>query len=116
MKVSFEGFNEKVLSFYNSSTAPVEVASVVKMGDSGTAAKCSAGDALCGYCISASDDFAAVQVGGFVTLPYTGTTAPTVGYTIMVADGTEGVKLATTGKDYLVLEVDTVAKTVGFIL
>lgn len=115
MKVSFEGFDEKVLSFVSDSTTKPAKGKTVKMAGNGKVSGCSAGDDFIGAAIAADDNFAAVQVGGYIKLPYTGT-APTVGYGILVADSAGGVKGAESGKSYLIIDVDTTAKTVGFIL
>ena len=49
-------------------------------------------------------------------MPYTGTDAPAVGYAALAADGAGGVKVSTKGNTYLVLSVNTTAKTVSFML
>lgn len=51
-----------------------------------------------------------------VTMPYTGTDAPAVGYAALASDGADGVKASTKGNTYLVLSVNTTAKTVSFML
>ena len=62
------------------------------------------------------DGLACVQVAGFVTLHYTGTTAPTVGECALAGDGKGGVAVTENAKKYRVLRVDTAAKTVGLYL
>lgn len=57
-----------------------------------------------------------VQVAGFVTLHYTGTTAPSVGECALAGDGKGGVAVTENAKKYRVLRVDTAAKTVGLYL
>lgn len=49
-------------------------------------------------------------------MPYTGTDAPAVGYAALASDGAYGVKASTKGNTYLVLSVNTTAKTVSFML
>ena len=44
------------------------------------------------------------------------TEAPAVGYAALAADGAGGVKVSTKGNNYLVLNVNTAAKTVSFML
>ena len=56
-----------------------------------------------------------MQLAGVVTAPYTGT-APTVGYAKLSANGTGGVKASSTGREYLVLDIDPSANTVTFVL
>lgn len=115
MKVSFEGFDEKVLSFISDSTAAPKTGEVVKISANGTVSACDEEDDFIGAVIAADDDFAVVQVGGYIKLPYSGT-APTVGYGILVADDDGGVASNDEGKSYLIIDVDTTAGTVGFIL
>ena len=110
MKVSFEGAGEQVLSFMKASG--VEKGSLVKLSANATVAKCAAGDNFAGVCIKADDSFADVKTAGYVELGYTGT-APAVGYAKLTADGDGNVK---TGREYLVISVDSAAAVVGFIM
>ncbi|MEA4946652.1 MAG: hypothetical protein VB058_03705 [Oscillospiraceae bacterium] len=66
-------------------------------------------------CVDADLCMATVKLDGFVTVPYTGA-APAVGFSALSADAAGGVRVNAAGREYLVLEVDTAAKTVGFIL
>ena len=113
MKVSFEGAGEQVLSFMKASG--VEKGSLVKLSANATVAKCAAGDNFAGVCIKADDSFADVKTAGYVELGYTGT-APAVGYAKLTADGDGKVKTADTGREYLVISVDSAAAVVGFIM
>lgn len=72
---------------------------------------------FCGVVLSVSrgGDACSVALGGMVTAGYTGT-APTVGWSVLVGDGAGGVKTAETGREYLVVDVDTDAETVTFAL
>ena len=62
---------------------------------------------------------AAVRTSGYVKMTYTGT-APAVGYAALAATGAASVKADTAspavGGEHLVIDVDTTAKTVGFML
>lgn len=111
MSVSFEGIGRWCATFL---AGELEQGSPVKVSANGTVAACSAGDAFCGVAVSERDGACAVQLGGFVTLPYSGT-APTVGYAALCADGTGGVKSGGTAS-YLAVDVDTAAQTVTFLL
>ena len=113
MKVSFEGVGEQVLSFVKASD--VEKGSIVKMSANATVAKCAAGDNFAGVCIKADDSFADVKTAGYVELGYTGS-APAVGYAKLTAAGADKVKTADTGREYLVIKVDSSAAVVGFIM
>lgn len=113
MKVSFEGIGEQVLSFNKASD--VEKGSLVKMSANDTVTKCAAGNNFAGVCIHADNDFADVKTSGYVELGYTDT-APTVGFAKLTASDDKKVKTATTGREYLVIKVDTTAAVVGFIM
>ena len=76
----------------------------------------SAGNDFIGVVVGKRDGLACVQVAGFVTLHYTGTTAPTVGECALAGDGKGGVAVTENAKKYRVLRVDTAAKTVGLYL
>ncbi len=109
--VSFQGLNESVTTFLGTATVGVPV----KVSASATVANCADGNVFCGVACGGRDGCVAVQVSGYVKLPYSGT-APTVGYVKLVADDSGGVKTSSSGREYLVVELDTTAKTVGFIL
>ncbi len=110
---SFNGFDQKVLTFKGSST--LAVGTPVKVSADNTVAAASADDIICGVVLANEGDAVAVQVGGAVTLPYTGTTAPSHGYQSLVANGTKGVKTGS-GRQVLVLSVNTTDKICTFIL
>lgn len=80
-----------------------------------TVANSASGGEFCGVIEGVRSGLVTVQYHGFVTLPYSGT-APAVGYGILAADGTGGVKTATSGRSYLIVHVDTAAKTLGLML
>lgn len=113
MKVSFEGVGEQVLSFEKASGTAKNV--FVKVSANNTVAACSAGDNFAGYCIDTDDSFAVVKTHGYIEVGYTGT-APTVGYAKLAADADGKVKKSDTGREFLVIKVDSTAATVGFIM
>lgn len=113
MKVSFEGIGEQVVSFTSTGTVK---GNFVKMSGNGQVAACSAADNFMGYCIEAENGFADVMTHGYISCEYTGTTAPTVGFGQLTADAGGKVKPANTGREYLIVNVNTTAKTVGFIM
>jgi len=61
-------------------------------------------------------ELATVQIAGYITLPYTGVIrAP--GFHFLCANGEGGVKVAELGgREYLVVEVDEQAGTIGLFL
>lgn len=113
MSVSVNGFNENVLTFKAEASAKVNAP--VKVSKNDTVAACTAGNAICGVVVNTNAGYAGVQLSGFVTLPYT-STAPTLGFTSLCADGTGGVKVGDAGKKYLVTNVNTEKLTVSFML
>ena len=113
MKVSFEGIGEQVISFAAASGLTKGV--FVKMSASSTVTACSSGDGFVGYCCAAEGGFAEIRTHGYMKCPYSGT-APSVGYGILVADAGGKVKSAQSGASYLIVDVDTTAGTVGFMM
>jgi predicted RecA/RadA family phage recombinase len=113
MKVSFEGIGEQVLSFNKASG--VSKGSLVKLSTNATVAACAAGNKFAGVCVNVSCSFAEVKTAGYVELAYTGD-APSVGYAALVAAAADKVKADSSGREYLVIKVDTTAQTVGFMM
>lgn len=116
MKVCFDGIGEQVVTFLNDTSAPCAAGDAVALSASGTVKKAAADAVFCGICLGGDGDCAAVQLGGVVTREYTGTTAPSLGYDKLVAAADGKVSAKSTGREYLVLTVDTTAKTVTFVL
>ena len=114
MNYSYEGIGQWCATFAGSQA---EEGQVVKLAAGKTVGPCAAGDGFCGVVQSVSRDGEActVALGGMVTAGYTGT-APELGWSILVGDGSGGVKTAATGRSYLVVDVDSTAKTVTFAL
>ncbi len=115
MKISFEGYKESAVTFKNNSTAPAAAGKAAGMTGSGEVGLCTGGKPA-GIAISADDDYAVIQTGGFVTCTYSGDTAPSVGWCGIVGADGGTVAVDSAGLHCLVVEVDTTAKTVGFIL
>ena len=115
MKVSYEGIGRLCATFAGSGLAEGEPVSV---SANGTVAACAEDGEVMGVvaAVSRGKDACSVQVEGFVTLPYSGT-APAVGYRSLAADGDGGVKTAqSSARSRLVVDVDTAAGTVTFLL
>lgn len=115
MSISFGGIGEYAATFYNDSSAPAIAGKLVKISGNGEVSACSEGEVFAGACISAGTEFAAVQLRGFVKLPYSGT-APNLGFSKLSADADGGIKADSTGREYLVVEVDTSASIAGLFL
>lgn len=112
MSVSFNGFNENTATFR--ANGEIAGGAPVKMIESDTVVACANGDKFCGFAINCGGGYASVQLSGTVTAVYSGT-APEVGYVNLASDG-EGVTLSDGGREYLVVAVDEVKKTVTFIM
>ena len=114
MSISYQGIGQWCATFACSSMTEGKV---VKIGSAnGAVAACSAGDNFCGVVTSVAHDGSAcsVQLGGFANVSYSGT-APSLGFNALVANAAGGVAVAgenQTGHSYLVVAVDTTAKTV----
>ena len=116
MKVSFEGIGESVVTFFNSDVNGVKAAGVpVKMSGNGEVAGCGDGDRFFGVSIYRDDGFASIQNGGYVEMAYSGAD-PAAGYANLLANGAGGVKKGAAGSEFLIIGVDTVNKTLGFML
>lgn len=109
MDINFNGFNEQVLTFMADDL--VTEGCLVSLSESGTVTKASDDDSFIGVCLNVKDNYAAVQVEGYVEIDLTGEVS--VGDQILNAT-TSGVKAAQTGKSYRVIYVGT--DTVGFLL
>ena len=111
MSISFEGIGQWCASF---ACEDVAEGMAVKLTDNGKVGKCGAGEDFCGVVAAMGHDGkgCSVQMGGFVTLPYSGEEVPALGICTLSADGKGGVQSATGGWEYLVVCVDKSAKTV----
>ena len=112
MKVSFDGIGERLVTFISNN---VTKGHVVKVSAAGTVSECSEEDAFDGVALFVEGGYAAVRLGGFVTVGYSGT-APAIGRATLVADGDGGVEADEDGETYLVVDRDTTAGTVTIIL
>lgn len=113
MYISLDEVGQVMATF---ASVSAQAGKVCKMNGGRLVGSCAAGDAFCGVVHHLEDDgAAAVILRGYVTLPYTGT-KPAVGYVKLAADSTGGVAASTTGREYLVLDVDEDYGTVGLYL
>lgn len=113
MKVNFNGIGDKTVTF-KADTATEGY--VCKVSANGTVANCAAGDKFIGVARHIRAGYADVQLGGYAQLSYTGTTAPTLGWCALSADGSGGVKADAAGRQYLVVEMDASKGTLGIFL
>ena len=112
MNISFNGIGDRLVTFYSDE---VMAGHVVYVSDCGMVSECEEGDPFDGVAMFVDDGLAAVRLGGFVTLSYSGTT-PDIGRVTLVADGEGGVEVDEDGETYLVVDEDTTNGTVTLIL
>lgn len=114
MKISLNGCGETVATF--EADAGVTAGIPVKLTGNGLVGPCAAKDAFCGVTLSVRGGFAAVQLKGYVTVPYSGTAVPAVGYQTLNGAGDGKIQVEGTGRSILVTDVDTTAQTCGILL
>ena len=114
MKISLNGCGENVATF--EAEAGVTAGMPVKMTGNGVVGSCAEKDAFCGVAVSVRGGFAAVQLGGYVQMPYSGSTVPEVGYQTLNGAGDGKIQVEATGRNILVTDVDITAQTCGIIL
>ena len=115
MNISFKGFNANNVTFF----CPTEIApgKVIKMAGDGEVEAAANGDAVFGVNIQWRNQYAGVQLAGYVECQYSGTT-PNYGFEKLCVDSNGGVKKSSDASAiaYRVLHVDTANKIIGFIL
>ena len=105
MNVSFEDIGRLSVTFGQEGC---EGGQVCNVGGNGLVVPCTDGDKFCGIVEHVRGNHAAVQVAGFAEVACTGVVE--LGYVNLCADGQGGVK-AGAGREYLVVSVDSSAKT-----
>ena len=113
MKVELNGFGEKMVTF--EAVQGTAAGMPIMMSANGEVAPCAAGKLFCGIAGNVRGEFAAVQLSGYVKVPYSGT-APAVGYQAFSGDGAGKVKVDSAGRQLLVVDVDTATAVCGIIL
>ncbi len=113
MELSFSGFGENAATF--AVQDGVMPGAPVKMAGNGTVGPCAAGDSFCGAALNVRGGYAAVQLCGYIRLPYTGD-APAVGWQALSAAAGGTVQASSSGRQYLVVDVDPAGKTCGLLL
>ncbi len=112
MKTSFNGFNENVATF--EAASGVAAGKVVGISTNGKVQAVTSGD-FCGVCKNVRGDIAAVQLTGYVRVPYTGSLS--LGYQkISAAAGSKIAADSTNGREHLVIDIDSAASVAGIIL
>lgn len=111
MKVSFNGYDEKTVTFTCDDT--VSKGTLVKLSRNGEVTACADGDDFIGIAVNARGGFAGVQMGGYTCVPVSGSLAP--GFQMLSAAGAASVKSAASGgREHLVL--DAADGCAGFLI
>lgn len=111
--VSFNGIGNFVVTMMEDGA---NIGAPCKMKKNKTVTEAASGEVFQGVCVWKREGLAGVQLGGFVTLGYSGSEAPAVGYGKLTADGNGGVTVGESGRDRLIVDVDTVDNTVTFYI
>ncbi|MCD7872475.1 MAG: hypothetical protein LUG21_04110 [Clostridiales bacterium] len=113
MAVSFNGFNEKVITMNSAQCKAGYPAFIDKDGS----AVCAAADSeIIGICVNANEKLAGIQISGYAESIFSAGTAK-YGEVHLLADGNGGVKIADDGGCAVkVIKIDNDNKTIGFIL
>lgn len=111
------------MSIYVSSTSDlvatfkgnILIGDLVEFHHGGIATKSGINKEIVGVCVTSRGGLAGIKIKGVVTLTYTGT-EPSLGYTALISTIDNQIKVGTTGKKYLVLDVDTIKLTATILL
>lgn len=116
MSVSFNGIENLVVTFR---AGTVVVDSPAVMSANNTVRNAGSGVAPVGIVRNKRNDHAAVQVKGYAEVKYSGATVPSLGWNSLVTDGTGGLRVSATdetGRNCLVVSLNTTSKTMGLFL
>lgn len=112
MKVSFDGIQEKMVTF--EAAQDVQEGSWVKVGSTGTVAPCAAeGDVPVGVAHQIRDGICAVQTCGYMKAPCAAGVA--VGFGLFACDGNQKLANNTSGRPGFILNVDAAAGVCGVL-
>ena len=92
MFISYKGFNTQIMTFENDTE--IKMNAPVTLDESGKLVPAKAGESFIGCLVSRRNGTAAVQMVGYMEIPFTGTT-PKYGYNRLVANGNGGVVVST---------------------
>ena len=114
MNISFTGIGEVYATF--ACTEDIVKSGVpVMLSGSGAVSPCTNGGTLCGFAGPSRGGLCRVQVSGFAEVSYSGT-APEVGFSPLVGNGTGGVMVSEKGRSCMVVSVDRLHKTAVVML
>ncbi len=112
MNVSFNGFNDKVLTFRCEDK--IEAGYPLNITSKHTVSMANGGDSFVGFCLQSDGKNASVLVSGYVKMNYSGT-VPTLGRTYLVCSADGSVQENSKGVPVTVLGIDETDTTVEFL-
>lgn len=111
--ISNKGFNEGIITLYVETDTSVGIP--VVMTESHTCGSAADGDTFIGVLANERAGVGAVQVCGYVKLPYSGTD-PELGVIEIAADGNGGIKQMSGGKKVTVIGINTADQTAEILM
>lgn len=110
--ICLQGYNSKYITMKCAGEA--DAGDLLVMDSNNTVKKAAAGKFI-GILHSLRGEYALVQTGGYAVVPYSGDTAPTLGFSTLAADSNADAVVNAAGREVLVVEVDTTAKKAGIL-
>ncbi len=113
MNVSFQGYNQNILTFMCDEDIPTN--KLVKLTENGKVSVCALSDIPIGVCVNSREGYAAVQLTGYARMPYN-YDEPSFSFQRIRSDENGAVMADSSGKEVIVTDIDTQNKIVGFIM
>lgn len=113
MAISHDGIGQVCVTLYCDDSITQGVPCCLSADNHVTA--CAYEDEFCGIVVNAKNSLANVIIQGIVTVPYSGET-PNIGFDYLAGDGQGKVTVVSDAPKYTIFSVDTVNKTVTFLL
>lgn len=110
-EICLQGYNSKYITMMGE--GEIAPGDLVVMSANNTVKKAASGKFV-GVAHSIRGEYVLVQTGGFAVLPYSGS-APSIGFVTLAADSQADAVSDASGREVLVTEVDSTAKTIGVL-
>lgn len=111
MDISLQGYNAKYATFIAS--IGLKAGDLVSVSANNQVSSVTSGKFV-GVVRSVRGNYALVQTSGYVSVPYSGGTAPSLGFQ-SIAAAAGGVASSDSGREVIVTSVDSVNKSVGIL-
>lgn len=113
MDINFNGFGENVATFIKENN--VENGMLVSMSDDNFTVKpAERGDEIFGVCVGVRDDYAAIQLSGYVETKYV--LSMRTGIVGLAVHNAKSIKIDDNSTKYKIIYVDKKKQIVGFVL